>query len=78
MKKILYLMLMFVTVLVTSSCSKEEDNTIHFEKSRYALTTGTLKVRLVVPSALANGQEIPVIFSGEAVMGSDYTVSAEK
>lgn len=78
MKKILYLMLMFVTVLVTSSCSKEEDNTIHFEKSRYALTTGTLKVRLVVPSALANGQEIPVTFSGEAVMGSDYTVSAEK
>lgn len=78
MKKILYLMLILVTALVTISCSKEEDNTIHFEKERYAITTGTLKVRLVVPSGMANGQDIPVTFSGEAVKGSDYTVSAEK
>lgn len=71
-------MLILVTALVTVSCSKEEDNTIHFEKERYAITTGTLKVRLVVPSGMANGQDIPVTFSGEAVKGSDYTVSAEK
>ncbi|MBE6263740.1 MAG: hypothetical protein E7104_07290 [Prevotella sp.] len=78
MKKILYLMLILVTALVTVSCSKEEDNTIHFEKERYAITTGTLKVRLVVPSGQTNGQEIPVTFSGEAIKGSDYTVSSEK
>lgn len=71
-------MLILVTALVTVSCSKEEDNTIHFEKERYAITTGTLKVRLVVPSGQTNGQEIPVTFSGEAIKGSDYTVSSEK
>lgn len=71
-------MLILVTALVTVSCSKEEDNTIHFEKERYAITTGTLKVRLVVPSGQTNGQEIPVTFSGEAIKGNDYTVSSEK
>lgn len=78
MKKVMYLLLMLVTALVTSCGNEDEGTSVSFEKSAYALTTGTVSVKLIVSNPPATATELPVTFGGTAKQGEDYTVSATK
>lgn len=81
MKNLQILIGLFLFVLL--SCSKEEATpSISFEKSTYALTKGSIDVKLVVSnldlSSLSTPVDVPISIGGTAQKGVDYTLSAEK
>lgn len=84
MKRLLFML--FVTPLVFASCSDNDDKdatpTLSFAKTALSLTEGSVTLDLTVSdadlSALSTPVTIPVTFSGTAVKGSEYSVSAEQ
>lgn len=78
MRKLLSLMLMAVTVLLTACGSDDEAQTVSFDKSVYALTDGSVSVTLGANFTPGQAQDYPITFGGTAVKDKDYTVSGEK
>lgn len=81
MKKLFYVLL--GAALVLCACSKEDDKaTVSFSLPTLALTSGTvtldLQVKNVDLSSLTAPVKVPVTFSGTAVKGTEYSVSAEE
>lgn len=79
-------LLLFAAPLVFASCSDNDDKdatpTLSFAKTTLSLTEGSVTLDLTVSdtdlSALTTPVTIPVTFSGTAVKGSEYSVSAEQ
>lgn len=78
MRKLLSLMLLAVTVLLTACGSDDEAQTVSFDKTVYALTDGSVSVTLGANFTPGQAQDYPVTFGGTAVKDKDYTVSGEK
>lgn len=84
MKKCLFALL--AAPLLLAACSnddgKESTPTLSFDKTTLSLTEGSVTLDLKVSgadlSALSSPITVPVTFSGSAVKGSEYTVSAEQ
>lgn len=84
MKRLLFML--FAAPLVFASCSDNDDKdatpTLSFAKTTLSLTEGSVTLDLTVSdtdlSALTTPVTIPVTFSGTAVKGSEYSVSAEQ
>ena len=82
MKRIIYQLWMAVCVmLVAVSCSDDDKHSsglpqINLEFPRYSLAKGDVTVRLMADAPVASDVQIPFSFYGEAVEGTDYTVSA--
>ena len=78
MKKI-FLLFMAAAVFMASSCTDDDPTpSVSFDKAAYALTNGSIDVNLIM-SDYSEGlaQSADITFSGTAVKGTDYTVSAE-
>ena len=68
-------------MLVAVSCSDDDKHSsglpqINLEFPRYSLAKGDVTVRLMADAPVASDVQIPFSFYGEAVEGTDYTVSA--
>ncbi|MFR5936045.1 MAG: hypothetical protein ACLUGV_08290 [Alistipes shahii] len=83
MRKFLFALL--AAPLLFGACSDDNDDstpTLSFAKPVLALSTGSVTLDLQVSgvdlSSLASPVTVPVAFSGTAVKGSEYSVSAEQ
>lgn len=82
MKKLIYHLWMAVCVmLVAVSCSDDDKRSsglpqINLEFPRYSLAKGDVTVRLLADAPVSSDIQIPFSFYGDAVEGTDYTVSA--
>lgn len=84
MKKFLFVLL--AAPLMFGACSSNDDNeslpTISFSQPVQALTSGSITLDLEVSgldlSKLSEPVTVPVTFSGTAVKGTEYSVSAEQ
>lgn len=84
MKKFLFALL--AAPLMFGACSSNDDNeslpTLSFSKPVQALTSGSITLDLEVSgidlSKLSEPVTVPVTFSGTAVKGTEYSVSAEQ
>lgn len=76
MKKVMYLMLAMVTVLLAACSSDDDGPQVSFAQSEYNLTSGSVAVRLNA-SGVADGTSYPVTFGGTAVKDQDYTVDKD-
>ena len=83
MRKFLFALL--AAPLVFGACSDDNDDstpTLSFAKPVLALSTGSVTLDLQVSgvdlSSLSSPVTVPVAFSGSAVKGSEYSVSAEQ
>ena len=83
MRKFLFALL--AAPLLFGACSDDNDEstpTLSFAKPVLALSTGSVTLDLQVSgvdlSSLASPVTVPVAFSGTAVKGSEYSVSAEQ
>ncbi len=82
MKRMIYRLWMAVCVMLAAfSCSDDDKRSsglpqINLEFSRYSLAKGDITVRLLADAPVASEVQIPFSFYGEAVEGTDYTVSA--
>ena len=83
MRKFLFALL--AAPLLFGACSDDNDEstpTLYFAKPVLALSTGSVTLDLQVSgvdlSSLASPVTVPVAFSGTAVKGSEYSVSAEQ
>lgn len=77
MKKVMYLMLTMVTVLLAACSSSDDDGPqVSFAQSEYSLTSGSVAVRLNA-SGVDDGTSYPVTFGGTAVKDQDYTVDRD-
>lgn len=80
-----FLFALFAAPLLFGACSDDNDDstpTLSFAKPVLALSTGSVTLDLQVSgvdlSSLASPVTVPVAFSGTAVKGSEYSVSAEQ
>jgi len=65
-------------VVVAASCAKNEAPKISFDKQVYVLLAdGSVDVKVEMSAAQSADVVVPITFEGDAVKGSDYTVSAE-
>ena len=70
---------MAAAIFMASSCTDDNATpSVSFDKTAYALTNGSIDVNLIM-SDYSEGlaQSADITFSGTAVKGTDYTVSAE-
>lgn len=78
MKRILYFMAAIAAAISFASCSEDGKPTIEFERVLYTIyQNGSVDVALTVSEPAAADVTVPLIFSGDAVKGTDYSVSAE-
>lgn len=82
MKKIMFLVALFVTALAFTSCDNNDDNkmpTIAFAKPAYALTASTpLTVEIVSSITLPENTVVRFTIEGTAEEDKDFTVSAHE
>ncbi len=78
MKKALFFLFTLSLVLLSSCKENDDDSVMRFARKVYTLNTGTLAVNLVTSDHPSTATEVPVTFSGTAVMDKDYTVSDTK
>ncbi len=77
-RRILTFMAAAAAAISMVSCQDDSKPTIEFEKILYTVyQKGSVDVTLTVSEPAASAIDIPLIFSGNAEKGTDYTVSAE-
>ena len=78
MKKILFYLFVMCSLVVTSCSSDDDDNFVelielNFNQAHYSLAKGEIELRLISDQPASATVSIPVLFSGTAVEGTDFT-----
>lgn len=78
MKRILHFMAALAAAVSFVSCQEDGKPTIEFERVLYTIyQQGSVEVSLNVSEPASADLNVPLIFSGDAVKGTDYNISAE-
>ena len=78
MKRVLYFVAAIAAAISFASCSEDGKPTIEFERVLYTIyQNGSVDVTLNVSEPTTADLTVPLIFSGDAVKDTDYSVSAE-
>ena len=78
MKKVLFYLFVMCSLVVTSCSSDDDDNFVevielNFNQAHYSLAKGEIELRLISDQPASATVSIPVLFSGTAVEGTDFT-----
>lgn len=78
MRKLLFMLLALPFMFM--ACSDDDDNrtTVSFERALYELEAGSQTIKITISEYTGDAVDIPIILTGNAVKGTDYSVSAEK
>lgn len=82
MKNLFYLWAVWCCIALSACSTNEEGNSllpdIYMEKARMILATGDLDVKIKVDEPVATTVTVPFTLAGEAVEGTDFTLSSHE